>query len=322
MRCALGLFLLLFLAGSAAAAAGLAVPQSETQSIPSKDAVVPWIYGYRLKPEPTRLPAAVKMLSKSEAFKDPESSGIFVGFIAGVLGANPARAEALLDKVLPLPAADQWVIVRAIAYSGLPNWKDLMARMSPQLAGRQPMIDSYLTGKLPSLDHVKLDSDPTLLDTLWGVYYATGSYIPIARLITTLEWSKDGNSEERLTIGSMAKFTLAYNATRDMKLLNMMRRTVDVQPKKVKPILKEVIEAAETANSGKIRKAALAAIEARKRKGPDYKRELNTWGQVGVGAIAVGCVVAAVLGQVALGIPCVVGGATTEAALRWWQSKD
>ena len=35
--------------------------------------------------------------------------------------ANPDRAEELIGKMFPLPDADQWVIVRAIAYSGIPT---------------------------------------------------------------------------------------------------------------------------------------------------------------------------------------------------------
>ena len=53
------------------------------------------------------------------AFKDPESAGAYVGFIAGVIGANPERAEELIGKMFPLPEENHWVIVRAIAYSGI-----------------------------------------------------------------------------------------------------------------------------------------------------------------------------------------------------------
>ena len=40
------------------------------------------------------------------------------------------------------------------------------------------------------------------------------------------------------------------------------------------------------------------------------------------GAISLGCVVAAATGQIYLGIPCVVGGAATSAALRYWASRE
>jgi hypothetical protein len=70
-----------------------------------------------------------------------------------------------------------------------------------------------------------------------------------------------------------------------------------------------------------LRKEALAAIDELKRKGPGSKRDLSTWGQVGQGAVALGCVAAAAAGQIELGIPCVVGGALGSAALNYW-SKD
>jgi hypothetical protein len=43
---------------------------------------------------------------------------------------------------------------------------------------------------------------------------------------------------------------------------------------------------------------------------------------MGEGAISLGCVVAAVVGTVALGIPCVVGGATASAAQRYFSTPE
>jgi hypothetical protein len=42
---------------------------------------------------------------------------------------------------------------------------------------------------------------------------------------------------------------------------------------------------------------------------------------MGEGAIAVGCIAAAAVGTVALGLPCVVGGAVTSAGLRYLGSE-
>ena len=136
-----------------------------------------------------------------------------------------------------------------------------------------------------------------------------------------LPWSKERDDTERLTVGNMAKYTLASNAARDADLLATLKRGVDRQPANVKPILQEVIEAAETMEIAHIRKAALASIEDLKRKGPGSKRDISTWGQIGQGAVALGCIAAAVTGQVEIGIPCVVGGALGSAALNYW-NKD
>ena len=56
--------------------------------------MIEWIDGYRNKPEPARLPAAVQALSGSGALREPETAGFYVGFVAGVLGANPKGRRA------------------------------------------------------------------------------------------------------------------------------------------------------------------------------------------------------------------------------------
>src|SRR5262249_13328128 len=130
--------------------------------------------------------------------------------------------------------------------------------------------------------------------------------------------SNDRDSVDKLTVGNMAKYTLASNATRDAELLSMLKHTRANRPREVTLALEEVIEAAETMEVTRLRKDALASIEELKRKGPGYKRDVSMWGQVGQGALALGCIAAAAVGQVAVGIPCVVGGAASSAALTYW----
>ena len=60
----------------------------------------------------------------------------------------------LVAKMLPIAPADHWVLVRAIAYSGLPNWKELLATFVDRMPTRRAMIDQYLDGKLPTLDQI------------------------------------------------------------------------------------------------------------------------------------------------------------------------
>ena len=247
----------------------------------------------------------VRALSELQAFKDAETSGAYIGFIAGVLGANPARAEELIAKMLPIAPADHWVLVRAIAYSGLPNWKELLATFVDRMPTRRAMIDKYLDGKLPTLDQIayqpakpgmldkikyvlKIDSDrkkevaiepsPELIDVLWGYYLATGAYQPIGRIIKLLPLANDKDNVDNLTTGSAAKFTLASNAVRDLNLLAMLKWAVKNQPKEVAVVLNDVIETAETVDTARMRKELLAAIEELKQKGPNSKRELTGLG--------------------------------------------
>jgi hypothetical protein len=306
-----------------------------------------FMYEYRTKPNLARVPAAVRALSRLGTLKDPEGSGIYVGFIAGVIGTNPGKAEDVIAKTLPLTPQDQWVLVRAIAYSGHPEWKGLLSKFVTRMPARAVMAHEYLDGAQPTLDEMALeepdknffqkingyfhkpppgrptlDKNPELLDVMWGYYFATGSYKPILRIIAMLPWSKDRDSVEKLTLGSTAKYTLANYAAREPDLLDMLKRSADQQPKTVEPILHEVIHAAETVNVAALHREQTAAVEKLKREGPAYKHELSTWGQVGVGALAVGCVAAAALGQLEVGIPCVIGGSVSSGALSLWEKQQ
>src|SRR5262245_51518285 len=61
----------------------------------SAEAVQKWMYGYRARPDIAQVPAAFRALSRLGALKDPDSSGVYVGFLAGVIATNPTRAEDL-----------------------------------------------------------------------------------------------------------------------------------------------------------------------------------------------------------------------------------
>lgn len=332
------------LALSAASIAPAAAAPPPAAAFTSNTALLKWINAYRHRPQPDALPAVVHALSGMQAFKDAESSGPYVGFIAGVLGSNPARAEDLIAKMLPIDPADHWVLVRAIAYSGLSNWKELLATFVDRMPTRRPMVDKYLDGKLPTLEQidykpakpgvfdklgttlhitkerekpVALEPTPELIDVLWGYYLATGSYTAIGRVIKFLPLSDDKDNVDNLTTGSAAKFTLASNAVRDTELLQMLKWSDKSQPKEVKVVLDDVIETADTVDTVHMRQESLAAIEELKQKGPNSKRELSGLGQIGQGALSMGCVVAAATGQIELGIPCVLGGAAYTAGLQY-----
>ncbi len=101
----------------------------------SLNVVQQWIYNYRAKPDYAHVPAAVRVLFHSQSFKEPENSGIYLGFIAGAIGSNPAKAEQLIDSFFPVPIEDEWVIVRAIAYSGCPIGETCCGRSSRRCRG-------------------------------------------------------------------------------------------------------------------------------------------------------------------------------------------
>jgi hypothetical protein len=342
-----GLTVLLIVVCVAAAVPATAAPLRPGE-FGSRDAVLGWMNAYRAHRDPAHVPEAVQAMSKLGVFKDPENAGAFVGFMAGVLAGTPAQAESLVNRMLPLPPEDDWAVVQAVAYSGLPGWKTLLRQLEGRLPARRLMIEKYLSDKLPTLDKAGFAQDPgafeklgsylgfgskdaktialmpspMLLDVLWGYYCATGAFNPaISDIIALLSWAKDRDDIDKLTLGGMAKYTLAANAAKDAKLLAMLKSVTKYYPKDMQATLTEVTEAAETVDLARLRKDALASIEELKRKGPGYKRDVSMWGQIGEGTLALGCIAAAAAGQIEFGIPCVVGGAVSSAGLRYWDTQ-
>lgn len=319
MRLLRATFAGLLLMVSAAPVLAQAAARKSAQPPPqfsSPEAIQKWINAYRAKPEPARLPQLVKAMTALGVVREIDGAGLYIGFMAGVLAAAPEQAEKLVGRMFPLPPEDQVAVVRAIAWSGLPEWQALMGKFVERMPARQVMIDRYLTGKLPTLMTLPLDESPAGLDGLWGFYFATGRPEPIWRIVNALAWAGEKNNVDKLTAGNMAKLTLAINASRDVDLMRILKRELPYQRKDTAEALADVIEAAETFETGRIRKQALASIEQLKQKGPDSARQFSFWGQVGQTALALGCVAASAMGQVQVGIPCVVGGAASSAALK------
>ena len=211
------------------------------ESFSTPDRLVEWVYNYHAHPTPWRVPAAVHAMRDLGLFTDEEKGAFCTGFIAGVLGANAKDGPALVGKMLPMPDKDQAVLIRAIAFSGRPDWRDLLTKYRARMPLRQPLIDSYLSGKAKPLMEVELSDGPSVVYTLWGYYVATGQYEPVVRIMQALRWSRnkdDGNfsirkifsgwhndpsAVDKISTGATAKWTLASYAERNRDLLNLYR---------------------------------------------------------------------------------------------------
>lgn len=277
-----------------------------------------WITTYQDKPQPDMVPDLVKAMAAQGLLQEQDRAGVYIGFVAGVLADNQVKADKLVAEMFPLPPPAQVLVIKAIAYSGLPNWKALLKQFVERMPARQILIRKFLFGEQPTLQKLALDKGPEVLDAWWGFYFATGSYDPVLRIMQALEWAQEKESLERLTVGSMAKWTLAAHAANNKHLLDFCRAEAGRQPKQTAQVLREVVTAAETFETGKIRKQAAEAIEELKTKGPESTRKWAWWGQAGQMALSVGCVAAAATGQTYLGLPCIIGGAASSAALKLW----
>ncbi len=308
-------------------------PSEPLPAFSTPDRLLDWVYSYRKHPSPSRVPAAVRAMRELRLFADEEKSAFCTGFIAGVLGDNPKDGPNLVAKMFPMPDKDQAVIIRAIAYSGRPDWRDLLTKFKGRMALRQPLIDSYLSGQAKPLMQADLDGSPVIY-ALWGYYVATGHTEPVVRIMQALRWSKntddgsfswskmvsgwkhDPSAVDKIKTGGTAKWTLASYAERNRDLLDLYRAEYDRQPEEIARPLKDVIEAAEVFESEKVRKDQFGAIEDAQKLAATNEAGMSKAATAGSIAIATGCVAAGALGQVYIAVPCVIGGALYTGAVK------
>lgn len=301
--------------------------------------VMKWVHDYRKNPQPMLLPHAVKAMRHHGLLKNQDKAGLFIGFIAGVLGSNQAKASKLVSRMFPMPAKEQGVIIKAIAYSGLPEWPMLLSKFEKRMPLRKPLIDDFIVGKEKTLDEMQISDGAFVMDALWGYYAATGYHQPVVRIITALPWVNDirgtdgfswakvraafddeegKDTVRKVTAGHMAKWTLTANAERDRGLIELYKLELKYQPEAVAEPLREVIAAAESFDADRVREEAKLAIDKVKAKNPgDVGWTRGTY--AGSVAIATGCVVASVTLPGAAA-PCVIGGALYSGAVKLWNT--
>ena len=301
----------------------------------SAEKLLDWVTNYRKHPNPSRVPAAVHAMLDFGLFGDEDKEWFCIGFIAGVLGTNPKDGPGLIPRMFPLPDKEQAVIIRAIAYSERPDWRDLLEKNSARMPLRRPLIDDFLQGKRPTLMELPLvDGGSSGIYALWGYYVATGQHEPVVRIMQALQWSRrkddssfsfkkiftgwghDPSAVEKITTGGTAKWTLASYAERDRELLELYRAEVARQPEAIATPLKDVIAAAESFESETMRKDQFGAIDDAQKAQMTNEAGMTKGATAGSIAIATGCVAATALGQPEIAIPCVIGGALYTGAIK------
>jgi len=315
-----------------------AEPQTRPAVAPefaSPERLLDWVSNYRDRPQLWKVPAAVHAMREHGLFTDEEQRWFCIGFVAGVLGTNPNDGPKLVTQMFPMPAKEQEVIIRAIAYSGRPDWQTLLQKNAAKMPLRKPLIEDFLDGSRPELKDLALEvGGAPGIYAHWGYYVATGQHEPVMRIMQALQWSRgkedpgfsfgkifsgwstDPSAVDKITTGGTAKWTLASYAERDRELISLYRAEYRNQSPEVAEHLKDVIEAAELFEAEKIRKEQYGAIEDAQQRQMTAEAGMSKGMTAGSIAIATGCVAATALGQAQIAVPCVIGGALYSGAAK------
>lgn len=138
-----------------------------------------------------------------------------IGFMAGLVAADPAFVDRLAPLFRKLPGDQPMRLVRAIAYSGRPDWSLHAARLKnlwPEHASGIETISAKGGRPIPHLTDTK---NVLVIDLAAGYWGATGNAAAIERIIAALPTHRMTQSAEQLLVGQAARWHLAAASRTD-----------------------------------------------------------------------------------------------------------
>ena len=175
----------------------------------------------------------------------------------------------------------------------------------------------HLAHNVDLSDSAKVEAFYHQVPELWASIHLAGGFT-----MAPVEKIESASFAEMMDTNARTTFLCSRAAIRSMLASGTAGRIVNVTARAGLDPRRGAGMVAYAASKAAVAAMTVAMAEELKAKGPDARRNLDLWGQVGVGAIALGCVSAAALGQVAVGIPCVIGGAASQGLLSFWEKQQ
>lgn len=220
-------------------------PAMADTSFKSQEDFSRWLTFYYQKPEPNRIPDAVRYMSKSGVLDNNDAIAPIFGFLSGTFRDNPDEMASWVNQLSSLKEHHFGVVILGVWYAALPESR----KMVYALLEKHPKLKTYFaflyTGDPMSVEQIPLEEGPWVLDALWGKFMATGNSAPVERIITTLPWIDVKGDTSRLLIGGAANWSLTSNAVQHKRVLDICERVAQTQGAEVSAKLEEVIKNAK-----------------------------------------------------------------------------
>lgn len=140
-----------------------------------------WMTFYFVEPHPERFVEEVRKLAAQGILADTDRAFPAVVFLSCVMAANPSNIHEWFEKLSDLSPSDWRSLEVAAWLSRAPE-----ARAYFTTHGRSERFGS----EAPDLLETEIDH-PAVLDGLWGLYFATGDYRAVRRIVSALELMSD-----------------------------------------------------------------------------------------------------------------------------------
>lgn len=219
------------------------------QAFSAAPQVTGWMSHYYEHPQPERVEAAVRYLSKSGYLGKRGSAPAVMGFISGVMAANPGGARALALRLADLPEAQQPVLLIGLWYSGVPDSAAILRDLMPRMPGQKERISNFIATAAPKITDIPPERGSWVIDMLWGDFIATGSEEAVKRIIDVLAWLHPGGEHSQMAVAASARWSLLGNAVQHERVLQICKAELARRPRDTTAVLRQVVEEAEAQRS-------------------------------------------------------------------------
>ncbi len=202
-----------------------------------------WIQNYYQNPRADDLLTAVHSLSRTGELSAEKNVATNIGFFAAVFEQNPQKVNYWLRETASLPEADRRVLAAAAWQAGSPRGAALLRDMSQRSTNevRQEIAGLLERGATPVAETAVLSESSMNLH--WGAFLASGDDRHVLAVLNAF-----GSGERNLS--SSARFSLAQNAARHDRVMQVVRAQLDKQPEPLREELRAALNAASNTSNG------------------------------------------------------------------------
>ena len=208
-----------------------------------------WISSYYLAPKPDEVADAIAVLAAKGLLESGQAEAALSGFFAEVFRANPGRVEDWVQPYLGLPK--RFVIYTALWMAHSRESMFALGRMADVAPFEEATALRVMRGSLPpSIESMPIDS-PATLDFLWGCFFASGSEVPVLRIIDQMKLADRRGDANTMLIGGAAQRSVSANAKQHERVLSIVKERAKTADPDTKAKLDEILSAAEAARAKK-----------------------------------------------------------------------
>ena len=208
-----------------------------------------WVSSYYLAPKADEVADALAVLAAKGLLDSGQAEAPLSGFFAEVFRANPGRVEGWVQPYLGVPR-------RYVIYTAL--W---MAHSSESTVALRRMVDMapmeegtalrvLRSSRPPTIESIPIDS-PAALDFLWGSFFASGSEVPVLRIIDQMKLANRSGDANAMLIGGAAQWSVSANARQHEKVLAIVKERAKTADPETKAKLEEIASAVEAERAKK-----------------------------------------------------------------------